>query len=125
MDFKRESRKPNPRLGITKKKEKEFDKHEERVSKSIIGHRTKASGAGLDKGDAKSKFLRVECKSTEKDSLSIKKSWLDKINSEARITGKEPVFAFQFNNTSHNWIAVKEEMFHKMLKFCIEEGMEF
>ena len=109
-------RKAFSKLG--KPKEKEFSKQEKRISKLIGGHQTKASGASTSKGDCFNNVFRIECKSTEKKSLSLKMAWLDKITGEARDSGRKPGLSFQFNDSTQRWIAVDEQIFRKMFEFC-------
>ena len=55
----------------------------------------------FDKADVKSDALRMECKTTEKQSYSIRKELLLKIASETE-HGKIPVFNIQFESKTGN-----------------------
>lgn len=69
---------------------------EHRVAKVVKGHRQRGSGASMyAKGDVSCDHFLVECKRTMHASLSIKKSWLDKIAREAAAVAKEPALAIE------------------------------
>ena len=62
----------------------------------------------------------VECKRTEKQSLSLKAAWLDKITREARVQpGRSPALAIQFENlkdAESDWVAIPRSTLVKMLE---------
>jgi len=69
---------------------------EERVARLVRGHRQRGSGASMyAKGDVSADRFLIECKRTEHASLSLKKSWLDKISREAAAASKEPALAIE------------------------------
>ena len=79
-----------------------------------------SGGAGRGKGDVYYEEFLAECKSTVKDSLSVKLDWLAKITQEALDVGKYPCFSFLFTDKDGNprrdgkWVAVPEHVFNKM-----------
>jgi hypothetical protein len=100
--------------------------HEQGTAEKLRGRVTKASGAlPFDKGDVSNveahifEFL-VECKRTEKLSLGLKASWLDKITREARTrAGRTPALALQFEHVTDaeaDWVAVPRSTFVRMLE---------
>lgn len=88
-------------------------KAEKRQAKSLGMKLQPASGA-MDgaKGDMKSEYFLIECKSTQSDTLPLKLSWLDKISKEALHTGRNPavVLVFVYPNgtpvTNGEWVAI-------------------
>ena len=100
---------------------------EEKVASLIDGYRTSNSGAGLfQKGDVYTNHLLVECKTptTEKESFSIKKEWLDKNKEEAKKTRKSfSALAFCFKPNGENYFVIDENLF-KYLNQKINEEFE-
>lgn len=77
------------------------DKQERRVAKQVNGRQTIASGqTPIDKADVKvAGELRIECKTTEKKSFTLKREDLLKIMAQAQ--GDEmPVFMIEFVSPS-------------------------
>lgn len=78
------------------------DRHEKKAAKKIRGRQTPASGAmAFNKADVYSDLVRMECKTTEKQSYSIQKELLLKVASETE-HGKMPVFNVRFEEESGN-----------------------
>lgn len=125
MSFEINKRVPN-KININpmarKKKKTESQKQEERVAKAIKGNKSKASGGSTCKSDCFNNFMRVECKSTEKKSLSIKRQWLEKITKEAHETLREPLFSFQFNETPQKWICMREDLFERIYEYITKDN---
>lgn len=85
---------------------------EKRLGESLASRLTKASGASAgDKGDIdtpvwnlkeqydpNSYSFRIECKSTQAQSLSLKRGWLHKIHREAMGNGQHPALIVSFTN---------------------------
>ena len=99
---------------------------EAQVSKRIGGRRTPNSGAtAFIKGDIQTKSFIIECKTcTEaRESISIKKEWLDKLKKEMMANGKTN-FALFFNfggiYSDENYVVIKEKDF-LILKEYMEE----
>ena len=99
---------------------------EAQVSKRIGGRRTPNSGAtAFIKGDIQTKSFIIECKTcTEaRESISIKKEWLDKLKKEMMANGKTN-FALFFNfggiYSDENYVIIKEKDF-LILKEYMEE----
>lgn len=90
--------------------QKQSQAHEKRLEKAIGGSRTAASGAFWSrKGDVRSERFLVEHKYTAAKSFSIKSSELNKIETEALLVGRVPVFAFSLLNK--NYVILLEEDF--------------
>lgn len=81
-------------------------KQEVSVGKKIGGRRRPASGAfeGM-KGDVISPLFLCECKRTDKESISLKKSWLRKIEKEAFEARKTPLIALQIGDANYYVLA--------------------
>ena len=94
------------------------DKHEKKAAKKIAGRTTPGSGSlPFNKGDVRSDFVRMECKTTEKKSYSVKKELLLKIRKETE-PHKIPVFNIQFEQDSGhlNYYIVDEGWFLQLLE---------
>ena len=99
---------------------------EAQVSKRIGGRRTPNSGAtAFIKGDIQTKSFIIECKTCNeaRESISIKKEWLDKLKKEMMANGKTN-FALFFNfggiYSDENYVIIKEKDF-LILKEYMEE----
>lgn len=91
----------------------------EKRSASRMGARQVPGSGATDgiKGDLHLKDLKIECKSTENNSLSVKKDWLDKISREAREVNREPALQVMFVDgygrprDGGSWVMIPESMF--------------
>ena len=96
-------------------------KQENYVAKKFGGDRVKNSGATpFQKGDVnldEQSFL-IECKTktAPSESISIKKEWLEKNNSEALFMGKNySALAFNFGPNEKNYYIIDEYLFELLL----------
>lgn len=100
--------------------------HESSVCKALDAWKQPNSGASLfAAGDVYSKkaSLLVECKTsmTDKESFSVKKEWLDKVEEERKATRfQNSCLAFSFGPNSPNYYIVTE----KLMKFLVEKLQE-
>jgi hypothetical protein len=101
------------------------NRQEKKVAKSLNGRKTANSGATLfSKGDVATKYFLIECKTsiTQKQSMSIKKEWLEKIEEEAFSMGKPySTLAFNFGDNGENYFVIKEKLFKQFIKFLESE----
>lgn len=75
---------------------------EERSAKRLGGRRVPGSGSGwAAKGDTTNAELLVECKRTDRQSISVKKSVLRKIAIEALRAGKVPVLELEISGDEY------------------------
>lgn len=94
---------------------------EERVASRVGGRRQRGSGASdYAKGDVKAEDFLIECKQTEKASLSVKGEWLSKITREAMAAGKSPALSIEIKGiddglVEHDWVAVPMSVFRRLL----------
>lgn len=104
---------------------------EKRLANELGMRETFASGAlVIDKGDATFSANingevfrgRLECKSTVNASLSVKKEWLDKIQSESIARGEVPLFSMSFVDeagqpldANSDWFAMPKWLLAKLL----------
>lgn len=78
-------------------KRKQGENQEKKLAKKLGMKLQSGSGAPWHKkGDIKGEIFLIESKNTEKDSMQIKKSWLDKIEREAHRYGKIPLLIIGF-----------------------------
>lgn len=104
-------------------------KQEAAVAKAIGGKRQPNSGAtAFMKGDVISKHFCIECKTatSEKNSFSIKRDWIDK-QKEETFAMNRPFWALAFNfgglRNNENFYIIDEQLFNK-LQHYIEEELE-
>jgi hypothetical protein len=127
-------------MAITLKRRKTFNKSAGILSELRTGKRLKAnlvpaSGAveGLKgdlyiPGDPDKPTQMVECKSTVKDSLSLKLSWLYKVVREARDVGMRPVMSLSFTTEDGRprrggtWICLPEADYQELMDDSEELG---
>lgn len=95
---------------------------EKKASKRLGGRETLASGALVfDKGDILVDDFRIECKSTIKDSIPIKRGWLKKITAEAQDKLQDPALMIQYvtedgqAKDNGSWVAIREIDFKELL----------
>lgn len=92
-----------------------FVKHEKHLEDAVSGKRTPASGAKNMKGDVRTDRFLYEGKATSKDSIALKKAWLEKIVSEALRVGRLPALSIRFENIEEpcdkHWILIEESVF--------------
>lgn len=87
--------------------------HEKRLAKVIGGARTAASGAFWSrKGDVRSDRFLVEHKYTAAKSFSLKSAELKKIETEAVLAGRTPVFGISLGN--RDYVVLLEQDFVEM-----------
>lgn len=102
-------------------------KQENRITKSLSqikdeARRMMASGAlWFAKSDVVSRLFRIEAKTKEKPSKSIKieESWMDKIEQEAYESGKMPALAFSFGKNKDYFI-LPDKTFYGLIEELIE-----
>lgn len=75
-------------------------KQERRLAKSLGGRTTPGSGSGVIKGDVLTKGEMVEAKTTSKSQYTLKLLDLKKLENEAKMAGKRPLFILQIEDTS-------------------------
>ncbi len=96
---------------------------EEELSKVLGARINRGSGAvAWRKGDMQVKQFKLENKSTQKKSLSIKKAWMDKITDEALSAGDIPALGLVFTDDQGRpdqmWVAVPAWVFKEMIDGC-------
>ena len=94
---------------------------EKNVAKAIDGKRTPNSGATpLVKGDVIADEFLLECKTktTDSESMTIKKSWIEKNEKEALFMGKpHSAIVFNFGINSKNYYVLNEDDFLEYIQF--------
>lgn len=103
---------------------------ESKVAKNLKGRRQPNSGAtAFMKGDVKTNQFCIECKTamTEKQSMSIKREWIDKLKEEAFAIGK-PYWAVAFNfggfDNPENFYIIDERLFKQLQEYLEGEADE-
>jgi hypothetical protein len=105
-------------------------RQEEHVASIVGGKRTPNSGASnFSAGDVfvDSASMLIECKTpmTEKESFSIKKSWIDKNKEEAfAMRMSNTALAFEFGPGQKNYFVISEELFRYLCEKLSEEYAE-
>lgn len=89
-------------------------KHEDRLGQVFGGKRTPGSGAFWSaKGDVKTPDMLIEHKFTGKKSYSLSSAVLEKIFSEAVLTGRMPVFGLSLGGK--NYVILLEDDFAEII----------
>lgn len=100
------------------------NKQEEEVAKFLGGRKQPNSGAGnFRKGDVILDSFLIECKTTtsDKDSFSIKKEWIEKNKNESYSVRKpNSAIAFRFSPDGEDYFVINK----KLMKFLIEQLSE-
>jgi len=77
--------------------QRDSKRQECKLASSVKGRRHRASGADWkDKSDVSERTIRYECKTTRRQSISIRRSDLRKIADEAILDGQVPILHLQF-----------------------------
>lgn len=96
------------------------NRQEKAVAKSVGGRQTSNSGAtDFAKGDVTTDRWLLECKTTtsEKQSFSIKRAWLEKNKEEAFAMGKEyNALVFDFGDNGDRYYVIDEKTFKELMK---------
>lgn len=106
-------------------------KSEKRVLNDMGAEETIASGAlPFAKSDGTTVEFRVECKSTVKESISIKHNWLTKIRDEAIETNRVPVLTISFVDAqgqpklAGDWAVIPQHLFNEFSDFMRDYANE-
>lgn len=96
---------------------------ETKVAKALNGKVQPNSGATMfRKGDVNTDLFCIECKTavTEKQSMSIKKDWVEKLKEEAYGMGK-PYWSIVFNfgglRNNENYYIIDEQLFKQLQNY--------
>jgi hypothetical protein len=96
-------------------------RQENKVAKDVGGKTTANSGATMfDKGDLKTDQFLIECKTktSNSDSISIKKEWLDKLKDESLFMKKKyEALIFNFGPDSKNYAIIDLELFNILQEY--------
>lgn len=91
-------------------------KQEKRAAKDYGGRVIKGSGSGGEKGDVNLRAgIKLEAKRTDKESLSIKRSWLLKIEEEAFSANKMPALEIEIQDV--HWVMIPEHEFRQYVEW--------
>lgn len=97
------------------------NKQEKKVAAVFGGKQVKNSGATpWEKGDVNTDSFLFECKThtSDKDSMSIKKKWLDKNTEEALFMGKKySALVFNFGPSSKNYYVIDEFLMKLLIQY--------
>ena len=104
------------------------DKHEKSVCKALGAFQQSNSGAGkFSKGDVVQKeasmLIECKCSMTEKNSISIKKEWIEKNKAEGfgcRLSNN--AVCINFGPESNNYYVINESLMKFLVEKLIEEN---
>lgn len=82
-------------------------------AKRYGGRVTIGSGNKGDKGDVNAGEFKIECKRTDRDSLSLKGEWLRKIRDEAFVARMKPALEIEIKDET--WVMVTAEDFKNLI----------
>lgn len=88
---------PKRLQGVKKAAHARSPKQENEIAKHLGGKRVKGSGSGFDKGDVRVKGIAlIEAKCTEKNSFSVTRDMVEKLENAAASQGELPVLTVEF-----------------------------
>ena len=101
-------------------------RQEDAIAKKFGGERVKNSGATMfQKGDVKLNKWMIEAKThtSSKDSMAIKRLWLEKNRQESLFMGKPySALAFNFGPNEPNYYVIDEDLFAQLVEFLDQEN---
>ena len=120
-------RKPRQKVFDTEHNNKKSKIHENNLANKLGGKRQKGSGSVRHhRSDVITQELQIECKRTDKESISIKKEWLEKISREALVSNKIPALSIEFGEIEQlvekSWVAVPANFFAELMDIYRETG---
>lgn len=99
-------------------------RQEDAVAKKFSGNRVKNSGATkFAPGDVLTDQFLIECKTkmTDSETITIHKSWLEKIQKEALFAGKPyQALLFNFGPDQANYAIIDSQLFEELLHHLME-----
>ena len=117
----------NDRVKVNKEKKPTryySSKQEKEVARKFGGQMSPNSGATpFQKGDVSLDNFLIECKTktSDSESISIKKDWLEKNDKEALFMGKKfSALAFSFGPGQQNYYIINEELFNILTEMVVE-----
>jgi hypothetical protein len=97
------------------------NRQEKAVAKAVSGKQTANSGATpFYKGDVTTDNWLIECKTStsEKQSFSIKREWLEKNQEEAFAMGKDyNALCFDFGDNGNRYYVIDEKTFKEVMRW--------
>ncbi len=102
------------------------DKHEKSICKALGGRQQSNSGAGhFSKGDVvhdkASLLIEAKCTMSPKQSVSIRREWIEKNKQEAfSVRKSNQAVCFNFEPDGSNYYVIDE----KLMKFLVEKLVE-
>lgn len=95
-----------------------YRRNEEDVMRRLGLEPTKNSGSGwIEKEDGQSEDIICQLKSTDANSINIKKKDLDVLQYNASVVHKLPVFAIQFLQTDEVFLVMSPEVLEDVAKY--------
>lgn len=102
-------------------------KQEDTVAKKFGGERVKNSGATkFAPGDVLTEQFLLECKTkmSDSESITIHKTWLEKIQKEALFAGKPyQALLFNFGPNQPNYAIIEETLFQELVELLNKNCM--
>lgn len=110
---------------MSKRSTRFYRRNEERVMKELGFKPTINSGAGwIQKEDGENDVALCQLKSTDNQSISIKKVDLRVLEDHAATSHKMPVFAIQFLDTGEVWCMIKPDNLKEYMESVIKRTEE-
>ena len=128
--------KPKPKWADPNKdKFRRSKKHENRLADKLGGKRLARSGgmawskwdSTTAGADVTTKDFHIEHKRTEKDSMSLKKEWLEKVSAASLRVSKDPAVIVTFeeaNRAPKDWVMIPMDVFERMRAAYMGESSE-
>lgn len=101
------------------------NKHERRIGQKMGGRRLPGSGGkqwsasdkNTHRGDVQTPVLLIEHKRTDKQSMAVKKEWLDKVRAGAERVMRDPalILTFEHDGKVDDWIMLPLDVARRLL----------
>lgn len=94
---------------------KDSQRQERTLAREVLGSVNAGSGNGwVRKGDVRSDTELWECKITSAKSYSLKQAELEKLNNQALMDGRIPIFLVEFLKQGEAYVILSKEDFMEM-----------
>lgn len=90
-------------------------KQERRSAKKYGGHLTAGSGSKWNKGDVNAGEYKIECKRTDKKSITVKLEWLLTIRDHAFAARMKPAVEIELQDEV--WVMIPASDFKELINF--------
>lgn len=98
-------------------------RQEKSAARDYGGRTVGGSGSGREKADVNTPDVKLECKRTDKASMSLKREWLEKVFDQAYSSGRVPALEIEFEGGGREparWVMIESRLFKEVLN-CLQD----